>query len=140
MKVDQNLYKFPFEGADNSSKYAYAMTNQPSQSWETWHKCFGHMGYIGLKILYNRNMVKGFNVDTSSEIKSCTACIQAKLSIQPYKGHHIPCANKGEIMHIDLWGKYDVTSIRGNQYYLLLIDDATRYVTLKFLKAKLDAA
>src|SRR5260370_28818294 len=37
-------------------------------------------------------------------------------------------------------GKYDVTWIKGNQYYLLLIDDATRYVTLKFLKAKSDAA
>jgi len=37
-------------------------------------------------------------------------------------------------------GKYDITSIKGNQYYLLLIDNATRYVTLKFLKAKSDAA
>ncbi len=60
--------------------------------------------------------------------------------MQPFKGYHIPCAEKGEITHIDLWGKYDVTSIKGNQYYLLLIDDATRYVTLKFLKAKSDAA
>jgi hypothetical protein len=31
-------------------------------------------------------------------------------------------------------------SINGNQYYLLLIDDATRYVTLEFLKAKSEAA
>ena len=60
--------------------------------------------------------------------------------MQPFKGHHIPCAEKGEITHIDLWGKYDVTSIKGNQYYLLLIDNATRYMTLKFLKVKSDAA
>jgi hypothetical protein len=42
-------------------------------------------------------------------------------------------------MHINLWGKYDIMSINGNQYYLLLIDDAIRYVTLKFLKAKSEA-
>jgi hypothetical protein len=85
-------------------------------------------------------MVKGFDVDTLSKIKDCIAYIQAKLSIQPYKGHHTPCINKGEITHIKLWGKYDVMLINGNQYYLLLIDNATRYVTLKFLKAKSEAA
>jgi hypothetical protein len=41
---------------------------------------------------------------------------------------------------MDLWGKYDVTSISGHQYYLLLVDDATRYVTVYFLKGKHEAA
>src|SRR5216684_7281547 len=141
-KINQNLYKFSFESTmkDNSSESIYAMTNQSLQSWEIWHRCFGHVGYTGLKVLYDRNLVEGFDVDTLSKINDCTTCIQAKSSVQPFKGHHIPCAEKGEITHIDLWGKYDVTSIKGNQYYLLLIDDATRYVTLKFLKAKSDAA
>jgi hypothetical protein len=68
------------------------------------------------------------------------ACIQAKLSVQSFKGHHIPCINKGKIMHISLWRKCNVISIKGNQYYLLLIDNATKYVTLKFFKAKSEAA
>jgi hypothetical protein len=41
---------------------------------------------------------------------------------------------------MDLWGKYDVALIHGNQYYLLMIDDASRYVSLEFLKAKSDAS
>src|SRR5229473_7325178 len=142
IKINQNLYKFSFESAtkDNSSESIYVITNQSPQSWEIWHRRFGHVGYTGLKVLYDRNLVKGFDVDTSSKINDCTACIQAKSSVQPFKGHHIPCAEKGGITHIDLWGKYDITLIKGNQYYLLLIDDATRYMTLKFLKAKSDAA
>jgi gag-pre-integrase-like protein len=96
IKINQNLYKFSFESAiDNtSSKYTYVMTNQPSQSWEIWHRCFGHMGYTGLKILHDRNLVEGFDVDTLSKIKDCTACIQAKSSVQPYKGHHIQWLKK----------------------------------------------
>ena len=39
-------------------------------------------------------------------------------------------------MHLDLWGKYDIASIHSNRYYLLLVDDATRYVTVEFLKSK----
>ena len=48
--------------------------------------------------------------------------------------------NTGELTHIDLWGKYDVTSIHGNSYYLLMVDDASRYITVEFLKAKSEAA
>jgi transposase InsO family protein len=40
---------------------------------------------------------------------------------------------------MDLWEKYDITSINGNQYYLLMVDDATRYTTVKFLKMKSQA-
>jgi hypothetical protein len=43
-------------------------------------------------------------------------------------------------MHIDLWGKYAVKSIHGNQYYLLFVDDVKRYITIDCLKEKLDAA
>jgi len=46
-KINQNLYKFSFESTmkDNSSESIYAMTNQSLQSWEIWHRRFGHMGY-----------------------------------------------------------------------------------------------
>ena len=41
---------------------------------------------------------------------------------------------------MDLWGKYNVNSIYGNSYYLLMIDDASCYITVEFLKAKSQAA
>jgi hypothetical protein len=41
---------------------------------------------------------------------------------------------------MDLWGKYDTASIHGNHYYLLMVDDSTRYVTMEFLKKKDEAA
>jgi hypothetical protein len=46
----------------------------------------------------------------------------------------------GQLTHLDLWGKYDIASIHGNWYYLLLVDDTTRYVTVEFLKSKSKAA
>src|SRR6266850_1421393 len=45
----------------------------------------------------------------------------------------------GELTHIDLWGKYPVTSIHRNQYYILIVDDSTRHVTMNFLKLKSQA-
>jgi len=42
----------------------------------------------------------------------------------------------GEIMHINVWGKYDTASINSFYYYLLMVDDALRYVTVEFIKTK----
>ena len=65
-----------------------------------------------------------------------TAYTEAKQSVIPFnkKGEHN--MKPGELTHIDVWGKYDVASINNFQYYLLLVDDASRYVTVEFLKSK----
>ena len=70
----------------------------------------------------------------------CVACMEAKLSESPY-GPMLGCPTKpGKLTHMGLWGKYDVASINGNQYYLLMVDDAACYITVKFLKTKDQAA
>src|SRR5258708_23958003 len=85
-------------------------------------------------------MVEGLNINMKTNTPECPACIQGKQMVHALKGQNTVCHEKGQITHMDLWGKYDVASVRGNQYFLLLIDDATRYITIKFLKAKSDAA
>jgi len=70
----------------------------------------------------------------------CIACTEAKLSVAPYGPAKGRQTKIGELTHMDLWGKYDVASIHRNQYYLLLIDDAARYITVEFLKTKDQAA
>jgi len=64
------------------------------------------------------------------------AYTEAKQSVIPFnkKGEHN--MKPGELTHIDVWGQYDVASINNFQYYLLLVDDASRYVTVEFLKSK----
>jgi hypothetical protein len=45
----------------------------------------------------------------------------------------------GELTHTDLWGKYPVWSIHGNQYMHTFLDDATWWPRLRFLKTKDEA-
>ena len=44
-----------------------------------------------------------------------------------------------QLTHIDLWGKYDTTSLHGRQYYILFVDNLLCYMTVEFLKAKSQA-
>ena len=66
-------------------------------------------------------------------------CIQAKQSVKPFDGILDRKSKSGELTHIVLLGKYDIASINGHQYYILFVDDATRYVTVHFLKRKDEA-
>jgi len=44
-----------------------------------------------------------------------------------------------ELTHIDLWGKYHVAYINGNNYYILFVDNSKRFSTMEFLKQKSEA-
>jgi hypothetical protein len=142
-KIASNIYKFRLYTRAMKQmdiQYTFASTEQ-KQSWETWHRRFGHISYTGLKYIQSKRLVDGFTVDASTSQPDCVACTEAKQSVKPFhKDNQSAHTKKGELTHMDLWGKYDVTSISGHQYYLLLVDDATRYVTVYFLKSKNEAS
>jgi hypothetical protein len=64
------------------------------------------------------------------------ACTEAKQSVIPFNKIVDHDTKAGELTHIDIWGKYSVSSINGFQYYLLMVDDASQYVMVGFLKSK----
>jgi hypothetical protein len=110
------------------------------KAWDVWHRHFAHIGISGLRRLFNKQLVTGFNVDRESTFSDCEACTEAKQSVIPFNKTVDHDAEPGELTHIDIWGKYSVSSINGFQYYLLMVDDASRYVTVEFLKSKDQAA
>jgi hypothetical protein len=109
---------------------AYPSLIKPELSWDIWHCCFGHIGYSGLKNLFDQKLVSGFNVDQSSPMPDCTACTEAKQSVILFNKKGDWKTLPGELMHVNIWGKYDVALINGCSYYLLLVDDASHYVTV----------
>jgi GAG-pre-integrase domain/Integrase core domain len=114
--------------------------HEPAQSWEIWHKRYGHVSYSGLQKLLDHNLVEGFNVNSQSSKPDCIACTKSKQSIEPFGLSSDWQTVPGELTHIDLWGKYDVASINGNHYFILLVDDSEQYITTDFLKRKIEAA
>ena len=144
-KISNNLYRLnlktqmPNKIYRKNDIYHTFISTEQIQNWETWHRRFGHIGYSGLQKLIDLKMVDGFTVDEDSIKPDCEICTQAKQSVKPFDG--VPSRNTkpGELTHIDLWGKYDIASINKNQYYILFVNDATRYITVRFLKRKTEA-
>ena len=116
------------------------VVHEPAQSWETWHKRFGHIGYSGLQHMLDNNLVEGFSVNAHMPKPDCIACTEAKQSVEPFGPPSDRKTEPGDLTHIDVWGKYDTASINGNHYYILFVDDSERYNTTEFLKEKSEAA
>src|SRR6266567_5094581 len=90
--------------------------------------------------MLDKNLVEGFSVDTRTQKPDCIACTESKQTVEPFGKITERKTEPGELTHIDLWGKYSVTSINGNYYYILFIDNAERFSTTEFLKGKGEAA
>ena len=70
----------------------------------------------------------------------CVACTEAKKTVEFFDKHSKRDTEPGDLTHINLWGKYDTVSINGNQYFLLMVDDSSRFITIEFLRDKSKAA
>ena len=148
-RIQNNLYKMQFQPRDKirtqfdtcetGTQITFSNTSN-ARDWETWHRRYGHVSYDGLRKLYKRGLVDGMIIDENSPQPDCVTCIEAKMTVEPYKSLDKRYLTPGELTHIDVWGKYDVQSINGHQYYLLFVDDATRFITVNFLKKKDEAS
>ena len=146
MKVRNALYKMDVTVRKKErihsltgDRYVFEV-HAEKHTWETWHRRFGHISYKGLRRLNNLGLVQGLNVDDESPIPDCITCTEAKLTQEPYKKIEHNTQTPGELTHIDVWGKYDRVSIEGHSYYVLFVDDATRFTTVHFLKWKDEAS
>jgi len=140
-KIKNNLYRISLQVAPNPLADIVCLNANTSQlPWEVWHRCFRHVRYSGLQNLLCLNLVDRFTVDASSLKPDCVACTEVKLFEAPYGPALDKQTKTGELTHTDLWGKYNIKSINSNQYYLLLVDDATQHITIEFLKSKKQAA
>ena len=85
-KIENNLYKMKVSARKLGATYSKSTTctpqtfqaTEPTQSRETWHKRYGHIGYSDLQKLLDLNLVDGLTVDTQTTKPDCVACTEAK--------------------------------------------------------------
>ena len=90
--------------------------------------------------MLDNNLVEGFSINTRTQKPDCIACTESKQTVEPFSKSTEWKTEPGELTHIDLWGKYNIASINGNQYYILFVNDAERFSTTEFLKQKGEAS
>lgn len=96
-----------------------------------WHNRLGHPSDQVLGILKTK-----LNIENIASIEPCEVCHKAKQTRESFPLSEHKSSNLGDLVHLDVWGPYKVSSREGYKYFLTVVDDYTRAVWLFLLKGK----
>ncbi|KAF4531034.1 hypothetical protein B566_EDAN019037 [Ephemera danica] len=95
-----------------------------------WHERLGHPSIAKMKELQLRG---NQNLETVSlKDLSCEFCDAAKITHGPYKRSDSHARAPLDLIHLDTWGPCRIKGNNNEQYFLLIMDDHSRYATAYF--------
>ncbi|KAD5961160.1 hypothetical protein E3N88_12633 [Mikania micrantha] len=104
-----------------------------------WHARLGHTNFGVLEEMSKRKLVEGMPL-IKHPAKICEGCLIAKQPRKSFPSVSAWRATKPlELIHADICGPITPSSMGGKRYFLLIVDDCTRYMWVYFLKTKDEA-
>ena len=106
-------------------------------NWLLWHHRLGHLSN---KVLTNALS----SVDASCILPitdsntHCKHCLNGKMHQLPFDKSDFKASKPLELIHSDVWGPAPTTSINDLKYYVLFVDDYSKFTWLFLLKFKFD--
>lgn len=79
------------------------------------------------------------NIKVIKELEFCNACQLGKSHKLPFNFSSNKAYNPLDVIHLDIWGPTPLPSKHGFKYYIIFLDDHTRYTWICPLKAKNEA-
>jgi hypothetical protein len=104
-----------------------------------WHKRMSHMHFYNLVKVNKREAVREMPQITKPTNSLCKQCQQGKQTKTRFKSNEYSTTRPHEIMHTDLVGPTKTNGLKGERYFMLLVDDYTRMAAVFFLKNKSEA-
>ncbi|CAI5525948.1 unnamed protein product [Closterium sp. Naga37s-1] len=68
----------------------------------------------------------------------CTPCVEGRQRAAPHSSSFPPTTAPFETLHLDVWGPSPVLGPRQERYFLIVVDDYSRYTTVFPLRRKAD--
>ena len=139
-------FKTILKGTRNSNIYTISLPNsstkclmtQQEESW-LWHRWLGHSHPRLIHKISQSGLVRGLPNLNNLDNKICNACQQGK---KPRAQHQLTNQERTksvlELLHLDLFDSHGAKSLNGSQFYLVIIDDYSRFTWVRFLKHKSD--
>jgi transposase InsO family protein len=112
---------------------AHSVSTASAHKWQLWHSRLGHPSHKVLTTLF-----PSLQCNSSLSSVHCKHCLAGKMHKL-----HFPVSNKKStapfaLVHADLWGPAPITSFTGFRYYLVVVDDFTKFTWTYLLEHKSD--
>jgi transposase InsO family protein len=104
-----------------------------------WHRRYGHLGWSGLKLLQEKNMVKGLP-SFQAHTRVCEECLVGKQQRDPFPKKSTWRASQIlQLVHADICGPINPISNSKKRYIISFIDDYSRKTWVYYLVEKSEA-
>ncbi|CAA7049703.1 unnamed protein product [Microthlaspi erraticum] len=114
---------------------AFYSNRQCAASDMVWHRRLGHANFQILQLLQGS---KAISVNKSMTVSVCEHCQMGKSTQLPFSSSEPSVLEPHARIHCDLWGPSPVVSVQGFKYYVVFVDNYSRYSWLFPLKMKSD--
>ncbi|CAI7807533.1 unnamed protein product, partial [Closterium sp. NIES-53] len=105
-----------------------------------WHHRLGHPSLPRLRGMHSRLLVSGLPRSLPplppSPAPPCLPCIEGRQRAAPHSSSFPPTTAPLQTLHMDVWGPARLSGQGRKRYFLLVVDDYTRYTTVFPLRSK----
>ncbi|CAI5478061.1 unnamed protein product [Closterium sp. Yama58-4] len=105
-----------------------------------WHHRLGHPSLPRLRGMHRRLLVSGLPRSLPplppSPAPPCLPCVEGRQRAAPHSSSFPPTEAPLQTLHMDVWGPARITGQGGERYFLLVVDDYSRYTTVFPLRTK----
>ncbi|CAI7898418.1 unnamed protein product [Closterium sp. NIES-54] len=105
-----------------------------------WHHRLGHPSLPCLRGMASRVLVSGLPRSLSPLPKgpapTCVPCVEGRHHAAPHSSEFPPTEAPLQTLHMDVWGPARVRGQGHERYFLLVVDDYSRYTTVFPLRRK----
>nr|GEV99992.1 hypothetical protein [Tanacetum cinerariifolium] len=110
-----------------------------TKSW-LWHRHLSHLNFGTHNHLARQGLVRGLPKLKFEKDHLCSAYAMGKSKKKSHKPKSEDTnQEKLYLLHMDLCGPMRVESVNGNKYILLIVNDYSRFIWVKFLRSKDEA-
>ncbi|CAI7776858.1 unnamed protein product, partial [Closterium sp. NIES-54] len=107
-----------------------------------WHHRLGHPSLLRLRGMASRLLVSGLPRSLpplpQGPGPTCVPCVEGRQRAAPHSSQFPPTAAPLQTLHMDVWGPARVRGLGHERYFLLVVDDYSRYTTVFPLRSKGD--
>ncbi|CAI7932539.1 unnamed protein product [Closterium sp. NIES-54] len=105
-----------------------------------WHHSLGHPSLPRLRGMHSRLLVSGLPRSLPplppSPAPPCLPCVEGRQRAATHSSSFPPTTAPLQTLHMDMWGPARVRVQGRERYFLLVVDDYTRYTTVFPLRSK----
>ena len=98
---------------------AAAVSSIPSLT--LWHAQLGHASRV------QQLASRGLLGSVSTENFNCVSCQLGKQPVLPFDSSESKSTDIFDLIHFDVWGPSPISSIGGSRYFVVFVDDYSRY-------------